>query len=397
MTPGAIVVGAHANGLGVIRALAARGVPTVSVSTRPFDIAQHSRCVHERHALPSLHRQRESLVDLLDGHAARWPGWAVFPTNDDALMAVSQHHERLSRLGYCLPCQPWAITASLVDKDLMHALATASGLDVPTCHGAATPQTSARTDLRYPLIVKPNRHDHLISTFGVKLFVADDQASLDTAIARLASVGLEGLVFESIPGPDREIFVYCLYIDGRAEPSPGVTVRKLRQNPPFVGGARAAMVVDEIPVLRDATVALLRRARFHGMAFAEFKRDARTGRFVFVEVNGRPVLFNSILPPTGIDLVWMAWSDVVLGRRAEAQPTGWRGAWIHLQADVLATVRYRRFERLGIGEWLAPYRGPKTYAVWSLRDPQPFAAQTALLARRLLAGPRATPPPETSR
>ncbi len=96
---------------------------------------------------------------------------------------------------------------------------------------------------------------------------------------------------------------------------------------------------------------------------------------------------------------WSGWRGPMWcwARRAEAQPTSWRGAWIHLQADVLASVRYRRIERLGLGEWLAPYRGPKTYAVWSLRDPRPFAAQTALLARRLLAGPRATPPPETSR
>jgi D-aspartate ligase len=395
MTPGAIVVGAHANGLGVIRALSARNVPVVSIATRPFDIAQHSRWVRECHALPSLHQRQESLVELLDHHAVRWYGWAVFPTNDDALIALSQHHAHLSTR-YRLPCQPWAITSHLMDKDRMHALAIASGLDVPVCHGPATAATAALPGLAYPLIVKPVRHDHLISTFGVKLFVADDSSALRTCIERLAAVGLDGLVFESIPGPDSEIFVYCVYVDGRGEPSPGVTVRKLRQNPPFIGGARAAEVTDEIPALRDATIAMLRRAGFHGMAFAEFKRDARTGRFVFIEVNGRAVLFNSILPPTGVDLVAMAWSDVVLGRRLDVRPTGWRGAWIHLQADVGATIRYRRVERLGLREIVAPYMKPKTFAVWSLRDPRPFAAQTALLARRALGGAGATRPPGTS-
>ena len=148
MTPGAVVVGAHANGLGVIHALAARGVPAVSISTRPFDIAQHSRWVHERHALSSLHQQHEALVELLDHHAARWRGWAVFPTNDDALMALSQHHARLSS-SYRVMCQPWDIAAPLVDKDQMHALAVACGLDVPTCYGAAIPATTGRPDLRF--------------------------------------------------------------------------------------------------------------------------------------------------------------------------------------------------------------------------------------------------------
>ena len=51
MSPGAVVVGAHINGLGVIRALGPRGVPIAAVSTRPYDIAQHSRWVSERHEL----------------------------------------------------------------------------------------------------------------------------------------------------------------------------------------------------------------------------------------------------------------------------------------------------------------------------------------------------------
>jgi len=396
MTQGAVVVGAHANGLGVIRALAARGVPTVSIVTRPFDVAHHSRWVHERHHLPSLHQDHTSLVTLLERHASRWTGWAVFPTNDDALVAVSQHHEHLSRW-YRLTCQPWAILESVVDKDRMHDLAIGAGLAVPRCYGKAALDTVSTPGLRYPVIVKPMRHDHLITTYGVKLFVAGDEGELRQAIARLAGVGLEGLVYEAVPGPDREIVVYCVYMDARGEPSPGVTVRKLRQNPPFVGGARAAEIVAEIPALREATVALLRRAGFRGMAFAEFKRDARTGRFVFIEVNGRPVLFNSILPPTGVDLVAMAWADVVLGERLAVRPTGWQGAWIHLQADALASLRYRRVERLGLHEWLAPYRKPRTFAVWSLRDPRPFGAQSALLAGRVFRASLGIPPPGTSR
>ena len=116
MAPGAVVVGAHVNGLGVIRALAARGVRIASVSTRPFDVAQHSRWVSERHRLPELHQRRESLVELLEHNRARWAGWAVFPTNDDSLTALSQHHERLSSF-YRLPLPPWETAADVVDKE----------------------------------------------------------------------------------------------------------------------------------------------------------------------------------------------------------------------------------------------------------------------------------------
>lgn len=388
MAPGAVVVGAHVNGLGVIRALGPRGTRIAAISTRRFDIAHHSRFVSERHALPALHDRHEALVELLEANAGRWNGWAVFPTNDDALTTLAVHHERLSR-SYRLTVQPWAEAAPLVDKDLMDVLAREAGVELPTCYGPASVATAARNDLRYPVLVKPIQHDRLISLFGTKLFVARDAGELRAAVARLAGAGIAGLVYEFIPGPDSNLYVYCVYMDAAGEPSAGITVRKLRQNPPGVGGARAAEVVADEPRLREATVALLRRARFRGMAFAEFKLDPDSGRFLFIEVNGRAVLFNAILPPTGLDLAAMAWSDFVLGEPLRPRLTGWRGTWIHLQADLMCALRYRRVEHLGIKALTAPYRRPVVFGDWSLTDPKPFLAQTALAARSLLgAGAR---------
>lgn len=270
-------------------------------------------------------------MELLEAHAGRWDGWVVFPTNDDALTALAERHERLSR-SYRLTVQPWERVSQMVDKDGMDALARQVGIELPTCYGPADAATAARPDLRYPVLVKPIQHDRLISLFGTKLFLARDAGELRAAIARLAEAESPGLVYDFIPGPDSNLYVYCVYVDATGEPSPGITVRKLRQNPPVIGGARVAEVAPDEPQLRDATVALLRRAGFRGMAFAEFKRDPQTGRFVFVEVNGRAVLFNGLLPPTGLDLAMMAWSDFGLGQPLRPQLTGWNGVWIHLQA-----------------------------------------------------------------
>jgi D-aspartate ligase len=383
MTPGAVVVGAHVNGLGIIRALARRRVPVAAVSTRSFDVAHHSRWVSERDEFFELHQNPDSLADYLEHNRARWPGWAVFPTNDDSMTALAKHHEGLAR-AYRITVQPWDIVGDLVDKDRMHVLAETVGLEVPVCHGPATAETASKV-IRYPVVVKPIQHDRLISCFGTKLFLAEDAEQLRVSTDHIREAGLRGLVFEFVPGPDHDICVYCVYIDARGEPSAGVTVRKLRQNPPRIGGARVAEVAPEAPALREATVELLRRAGFRGMAFAEFKRDSRTGRFVFIEVNGRAVQFNSILPPTGVDLVGMAWSDFMLGERPRARRTGWNGSWIHLQADIRCSLTYRRLERLSAAQLVAPYRRPKTYAVWSATDPRPYLAQTALGLRGAVA------------
>jgi predicted ATP-grasp superfamily ATP-dependent carboligase len=270
------------------------------------------------------------------------------------------------------------VISHLVDKDRMLALADRVGLASPACYGAATEETAGRTDIRYPVVVKPIQHDRLISLYGTKLFLARDATELRRAVSRLEQAQSSGLVFEFVPGPDSEIFVYCVYVDARGEPSPGLTVRKLRQNPPFIGGARAAEVVDEIPALREATVELLRRAGFRGMAFAEFKRDRRDGRYLFIEVNGRAVLFNGIAPAAGVDLVGMTWADFVLSETPRASATGWRGVWVHLQAELRCWLLHRHEEHLGLTERWSPYLRPKVHAVWSASDPGPFVAQTRL-------------------
>ena len=375
MTPGAVVVGAHINGLGVIRALGRRGVSIAAVSTRPYDFAQHSRWVSERHELREFPECPRSLVDLLEQNASRWSGWAVFPTTDDALTVLSMHHEQLSRT-YRLPLDPWEIAAHGVDKDRLHALAQKVGLDLPICHGPATAETAAKP-LRYPVVVKPIQHDRLLSSFGTKLFLAEDAGQLRTSIERFREIGLRGLVFEYVPGPDSQLYVYCVHVDARGQPSPGITVRKLRQHPPLTGGPRVCEVVDENPALREATIELLREAGLRGLAYAEFKLDPRDGKLVFIEVNCRTVALDGILPPTGIDLVSSAWSELVLGEPLRLRSTGWRGCWIHLQADVGCSLR----ERLSLRELSAPYRRPKVFADWSAVDPRPFLAQTSISLR----------------
>src|SRR5262249_35769713 len=169
-------------------------------------------------------------------------------------------------------------------------------------------------------------------------------------------------VFDLVPGGDDQIFAYSTYVDAWGSATPGVTVRKLRQSPPLFGVARVAEVVDEIPLLRDATLAVVREIRFHGIACAEFKRDPRDGTFRFLEMNGRATLYNSVLRKAGLDVARLAWSEHVAGCVEAPALSGWRGVWINLHADLLYTTFARRDERPGIADFVAPYARPMVEA-----------------------------------
>lgn len=372
--PGAVVIGGYVNGLGAVRALAARGVRVAVVTTQPFDVAQRSRFCSAHHPVPGA--EEGPLTELLERRARDWRGWALVPANDEALEALAAHHERLASLGYRVLSPPPEVARAFLDKRVMREAARAVGAELP----------KVGEGVGFPLLVKPVAGHRFAARFGAKLLVARDRGELDAQLARVR--GEEVQLTELIPGEDARIYAHCTYLDADGEPLGGITIRKLRQSPPFFGVARVAEVAsDPPPGLPELTVELLRRVGHRGPAIAEFKLDPRDGRPKFIEANGRSVLYNALLRRAGLDQAGMAWAEHVEGRRERAEPNGWPGAWVNLHADVLYTLLRRREQRIGLRDFARPYARPLIEAVWSPSDPQPFLAQWGRTARTAMRRP----------
>lgn len=381
---GAIVIGGYINGLGIIRALAARCIPIVVITTKPYDVAQHSRWVSSATALPDLDDNPAALLDLLAQRAREWSGWALLPTTDDALAALAAYRDQLSAT-YRVLAPPAEVAEYFLDKSRMLDVAQAVGVDLPLCYGRADSATAARADLRFPVVVKPRVGYRFMARFGVKLLVAHDHDELRRCVERLEQAGLDGHVFDLIPGPDSQIVAYCTYIDRTGEPRAGMTIRKMRQSPPLFGVARAAHIVDDDARVREATLAILRRMDFRGMAAAEFKIDPRDGRICFLEVNGRSVIYNALLRKGGLDLAGMAWSEHMDGSVPAQARSGWPGCWVNVHADLLYSVLYRRQDPVSLRDFASAYRRPLLEAIWSSSDPAPFLTQWFRSARQAAA------------
>jgi predicted ATP-grasp superfamily ATP-dependent carboligase len=389
-TTGAVVIGGYVNGLGVVRALAARGVPVAVVRTQPFDIAHRSRHVVARAELTDLDADPESLVELLAGRTAEWRNWALVPTNDGALAALAEYRERLSS-DFRVLAPPREVARDLLDKRRMLAAARAAGVPTPRDYGPATAAAAGAPGLVFPLVVKPAVGHEFAARFGCKLFLVADRAELARAVDRVERAGLPCSLHDFVPGPDGAIHVHCFHVDRRGEPGAGVTVRKLRQSPALLGVARAAELVPTHPGLREAAVEIVRRIGCRGSVAVEFKRDPRDGVFRFLEVNGRSVLYNALLRRGGFDFAGIAWSECVEGRVEEPAPNDWPGVWVNLHADLLHAVVRRRSDGHPLTELARSYLRPLLEAVWSARDPRPFLAQWG---RTLGAGLRYPARPE---
>ncbi|MBW4709180.1 hypothetical protein KX928_15415 [Roseobacter sp. YSTF-M11] len=369
----AIVIGAHANGTGVIRSLGRCRIPVYAVQTLRSDMGHYSKYVKQSFSLLEIASDPDVLVDFLESHLDLWKGAVLIPTNDHALTGMAKNHARLSE-NFRLTCPPWEIVERVIDKSQTVASAREVGIAVPEVYGKATADFQGASELDYPVLVKPIQGHQFAHVFNKKLFQVENAEELAGVIAMVEAEGFDCEIVEFVVGPETAIQHFQVFIDANGAPRGAFTYRKLRQEPPVFGVARACETYDA-PELHDLTLALLERIEWRGIASVAFKQDIRNGRHYLMEINGRSPLSHGLALKAGHNYALMAYCEAAGQEMEGDNPNGWQGVWIHLHADFFSTVKSLRRDDFSFRELLASYRRPKTFAVWSRDDPKPFVQQ----------------------
>jgi predicted ATP-grasp superfamily ATP-dependent carboligase len=264
--PGVVVFSGYTNALNAVRSLGVHGVPVAVVTTTRWDIAHHSKYCVDHMPLFELRGNPDSILELLDGRAEKWRGWALLPADDHSLEGLARHHEQLSR-NFNVLAAPAPATDLLLDKDRFRLLAGQVGVEMPRYYGMADAALVKRQDLQFPLIIKPTMTHKFIQIFKKKLLVIPDRPSLEAALPGIEQSGAACQVFDLVPGPDSNLYSYGVYIDRHGEATGGVCMRKLRQAPPFYGVTRVIETAHRID-LHEPTIEIRRRAGYRGRACA---------------------------------------------------------------------------------------------------------------------------------
>jgi predicted ATP-grasp superfamily ATP-dependent carboligase len=238
----------------------------------------------------------------------------------------------------------------------------------------------------FPCLVKPCISHEFVAALAergidAKLLVAESRADLDAALHLAATAHLDVLVTELVPGPDDLLFSYTSYLDESGEPLLGFLKRKVRSYPPGRGtGSYHVSTHDaEIEALGER---FFRGIGLRGLAYVEFKRDARTGEPKLIECNHRLGAANELPRHAGIDLASFVY-DRLTGRPVEPQfayRTGTR-VW-HPADDVRAFAEMRRKGELSLLGWLRSLLHPLHFAMFSWSDPRPSLAYHRRALRR---------------
>ena len=295
--------------LAVARSLGRNGIAVHLGWWSSNSVAMRSRYVVKSHQIPPYAPDNDSWKQALRDILIREHFDLVIPCNDSTLVPLVANRADFAEFGniYLLPDHVFSIVS---DKFNTYALAKREGVPVPrgcVTDGSANPATLIQ-EYGLPLVLKPQA---TITTKDVGLAnvvrkIVSPQ-ELETTLLQLGTRKI--LVQENFVG--RGVGVEMLVHEGRIL----VAFQHARIHETMEWGSayRRSVAVD--PELLQAAERLMRAIGYTGVAMAEFIVNPGSGRWVFLEINGR---FWGSLPlavAARVDFPFYLYQMLVAGKR----------------------------------------------------------------------------------
>ena len=368
---GAVILGGDFQGLGVIHSLAEKGIP-VFLMDNEWSIGRYSKYARRRLLRPDLFDPDIFASILLEiGQREGLKGWVLFPNNDFTVKLMAIHRNELVDF-YRSPVPSWEVVEKFYNKGLATQVAANIGLPVPKSYQCSSLDELLDQDIIYPLVLKPVNKEKYYPRTKKKAVRVNDRDSLVEEYRSMLEILTpeEIIVQEFIVGGTKNLYSFAtLYIGD--DHAVGLSAVRLRQHPMDFGKATTYAVSTRMPNLEKMAVMFLKEINYYGLAEVEFMKDDKDGKFKFLEVNGRPWGWHTLIKEAGINLPWL----LFLHMTGQLMPNvnGVEGVkWIRLITDIPTVVSEMSKGRIRLPEYLDSFRGKKTFAAFSYRDPLPF-------------------------
>lgn len=383
-----LILGGKENSLAVTRQLAGHGV-SVRVSGPSNCWGMFSRYCLEKFPVPTGIEPGSYWTNLLlSDNARRLRGHMIFACSDEALEFLATHHSDLKR-HYILDIARPELVLDLLDKRKTLELAKAASIAAPSFWrvNRLADLSAIRTEITYPVLVKPVHSHKFSQIFGKKLFVVRQGfAELEKKVSLSLRNGLEVVIVEMIPGPDSLLSSYNAYITGNGATLFSFTKRVLRRYPVNDGNGCFHVTAAEPEVTRSGHQ-LFSAIGMRGFANVEFKRDPRDGVLKIIEVNSRFTAAHELMARAGIPigvLIYCHLAQQPVPAFTECETA--LHLWYPLR-DFLSFLQLRRRGELTAREWLGSIAGkPLVFPVFRKDDLRPMLHAGLSNAMRLTRG-----------
>lgn len=383
---------AWASLLGMVRSLGARGVPLHAVGLGVgLDLLRASRHGCETHSLPYA---QDSTRDA-DRLVAWWRGRRepaspmLVPMSDRACTLVAEARGRIDGTFRVCAAEPTTVL-DFLDKRRAHEVARSVGLTVPESVFVSSLEEidDAARRLPFPVILKPTWW-RVEGARPFKTVLCESASRLLHEGGRLLRSGAHLTIQEYVPGGDGDVEVYLFYRSADGSRTYDCTGRKIRQVPAGAG-IMASGRTEWLPDVVETSREFLRRIDYRGLGGIEFKRKG--SRRYFIEMSVRPEGFHPLAIRSGIDLPWIAYADVALGRPVSAGARQTDAFWLDELPYLGLLLRTRERRELAWEALRLLNRSGPVLGVFSSEDPLPglfwLAARLRRVVSRRLAGAR---------
>lgn len=276
-----------------VRSLYDAGHEVLVGEASPWSKAGWSRFCRETFEYANPEQDTPGFIARISEITNRQFGTLLLPMTEATTLPISAHRELLLAAGAQLVLPDHTDVLRAFNKDEMVQLASSIGVAVPKTVAVSTLDDVQRASqvLNFPVVLKPRSSVETQSDGGVRVTgrprYAKDSQELLARYEDLTKVCSRMLVQEFVDGEGVGYFALMCHGQLRAE----FAHRRIRDVHPTGSGSAVRMSAEPDPVIRSASLAILKALRWHGVAMVEF-RQARGAPPVFMEVNGR--FWNSL-------------------------------------------------------------------------------------------------------
>ena len=332
--PKAIILGSYVNALAVTRSLGRKGIYVAMVSYDRHQIGSYSRYVKEFQAIPDPLEEENGLYNLLMSKAPKWKGAIVIPTDDFYVDILSKKKAELSK-NYVVAAADRPAIQIIQNKRSSYDLALRLNIPAPKSLFPENLENVSELakNVVYPCILKAYEGHKFKRHYPIKVIVVNSPAKLYSEYAAIFRQH-PLMIQEIIEGDDSNIMQSAAYYDLEGQPLAEYTGRKIRQYPPSYGNARVAESILN-PEILLLSRPLLKVLDYRGsLVNVEFKYDNRDGQLKFIEINARSTMWYSLVEASGMNLPWIMYQDLVLGKKVRQSSHKDNIFWIHETVDI---------------------------------------------------------------
>ncbi len=276
-----------------VRSLAKHGHEVFAGESSSWSKAGWSRSCSGTFRYPDPRLDASGFIERISELAKPRPGTLILPMTEKTTLPISIHRERLLSAGARIVLPAHASVVRAFNKDEMIRLASSLGIAVPKTIAVTMPEElqEALKTITFPVVMKPRssveaRSDGTVRISGRPRY-ASNVEELRDRFQEMIRCCSQVLIQEFVDGEGAGYFALMHEGELRAE----FAHRRIRDVHPTGSGSAVRVSVEPTPEVRDASLAMLKALRWHGVAMVEFRQAA--GRPpVFMEVNGR--FWNSL-------------------------------------------------------------------------------------------------------